>query len=290
MTYKVALCGLTARDERLIEIVISRAPNPKYRFAIGKAAALGDAHIAVVDAASVVHAEGELSELRALNPALITVYVSDLGISGESRYRIERRSLLLQIGRVLDSVVECELLNTSGHSDPALAKAETVAALRSKSAAPAVAANVLERAPLQPLRALIVDDSLTVREQLRSALDRAGILSDPADDAASAIAQLAINRYDLVFMDVVMPGTDGYEVCRKIKKDTYTRGIPVLMLTSRSSPFDRARGALAGCDSYLVKPITWETFFAAVDKVLSKHFRNDRAMLNARGYRSSLSS
>ncbi len=289
MTYKVALCGLTARDERLIEIVISRAPNPKYRLSIGKAAALGDAHIAVVDASSMVHAEGELSELRALNPALVIVYVSDLGISGESRYRIERRSLLLQIGRVLDSVVECELMNAPAQTEPALGRPDAVAAQRAKSAASAVTGTTLERAPLHPLRALIVDDSLTVREQLRSALDRVGILSDPADDAASAIAQLAINRYDLVFMDVVMPGTDGYEVCRKIKKDIYTRGVPVLMLTSRSSPFDRARGALAGCDSYLVKPITWETFFTAVDKVLSKHFRNDRAMLNARGYRSALS-
>ena len=86
-----------------------------------------------------------------------------------------------------------------------------------------------------------------------------------------------------------MPGADGYEVCRSIKKGAYTRSTPVLMLTSRSSPFDRARGALAGCDSYLVKPITWETFFNAIDKVLAKRFRNDRVLLTARGYRASAS-
>jgi two-component system, cell cycle response regulator len=289
MTYKVALCGLTARDERLIEIVISRAPNPKYRFTIGKMAALGQAHIAIADASSITQSETELAELRTLNPALVVVYVSDLGMSGDSRYRIERRSLLLQVGRVLDTVVEYELLNTSNAATPVAAKVDSVATLRNKTAATFVGeAAMLERAPLQPLRALIVDDSLTVREQLRAALDRAGILSDSAENAGSAFNQLAANRYDLVFLDVVMPGTDGYEVCRKIKKDTYTRSIPVLMLTSRSSPFDRARGALAGCDSYLVKPITWETFFTAVDKVLSKHFRNDRALLSARGYRSAL--
>ena len=82
-----------------------------------------------------------------------------------------------------------------------------------------------------------------------------------------------------------MPGADGYEVCRNIKKNIYTRSMPVIMLTSRSSPFDRARGALAGCDSYLVKPITWETFFTAVDKTLMKSARNDRGLLTARGYR-----
>ena len=62
--------------------------------------------------------------------------------------------------------------------------------------------------------------------------------------------------------------------------------MPVLMLTSRSSPFDRARGALSGCDSYLTKPITWDTFSQAVDKALMKSFRNDRAQMIARGYRS----
>jgi two-component system, cell cycle response regulator len=59
-----------------------------------------------------------------------------------------------------------------------------------------------------------------------------------------------------------------------------------LILTSRSSPFDRARGMLAGCDHYLTKPIAWEAFGRAVDKALMKSFRNDRAQLTARGYRS----
>ena len=90
---------------------------------------------------------------------------------------------------------------------------------------------------------------------------------------------------NLAFLDVVMPGTDGYELCRKIKHNSYTRLMPVLMLTSRSSPFDRARGALSGCDSYLTKPITWDTFSQSVDKALMKSFRNDRAQMIARGYR-----
>lgn len=99
------------------------------------------------------------------------------------------------------------------------------------------------------------------------------------------MALLKGRSYDLAFLDVVMPGTDGYELCRKIKHNPYTRLMPVLMLTSRSSPFDRARGALSGCDSYMTKPITWDTFRQAVDKALLKHFRNDRARMLARGYR-----
>jgi twitching motility two-component system response regulator PilG len=287
VTYKVALCGLTARDERLIEIVITRAPNPKYPYQVGSIAALGEAHIAVIDVAST-HGESQLAELRALNPNVVAVFLSDLGLTGESRYRLERRSLLLRINRVLDEVVESELLTNSAKVSTTQNTAAVAAPAAKSENAFIDAAVVLEHAPLQPLRALIVDDSLTVREQLRSALDRAGIVSDQADCAENAFSKLQSNNYDIVFLDVVMPGADGYEVCRTIKKNAYTRSVPVLMLTSRSSPFDRARGALAGCDSYLVKPITWETFFTAVDKVLAKHFRNDRALLSARGYRAAL--
>jgi two-component system cell cycle response regulator len=60
--------------------------------------------------------------------------------------------------------------------------------------------------------------------------------------------------------------------------------MPVVMLTSRSSPFDRARGMLAGCDSYLTKPITWDEFRTALDRALLKSVRNDRSKLTARGY------
>jgi len=210
ITYKVALCGLTARDERLIEIVISRAPDPKHLYTVGQAAALGKAHIAVVDAASL-HVESQLVNLRTLNPALIVVYVSDLGLSGESRYRIERRSLLLHIGRVLDSVVVNELQTASGASATTPPKANAASAVQGKSvASPDSTGGSPVRPLLQPLRALIVDDSLAVREQRRSALDRSGILSDSAQDAVSAIAQLTANRYDLAFLDVVMPGCTRY--------------------------------------------------------------------------------
>jgi len=286
MVYKVALCGMSARDARLIEIVITRAPNPRHRYQVGAVQVLGTAQIAVVDAASMAHAQSELTELRANNPMLICVYVSDSGQQGDSRHRIARRSLLLQIGRELDHIVDEHLQGASTTAAQTAPRAEVAAQPAPRRSG--AAAQLADHAQLQPLRALIVDDSLAVREQLRSALDRAGIHSDSADNAASALAQLAVNRYDLVLLDVVMPGTDGYEVCRSIKKDAYTRSVPVLMLTSRSSPFDRARGALAGCDSYLVKPITWEGFFTAIDKVLVKHFRNDKALLNARGYRPAL--
>jgi twitching motility two-component system response regulator PilG len=117
-------------------------------------------------------------------------------------------------------------------------------------------------------------------------LRRLGINSQSAEHAEMALSMIEQCRFDIAFLDVVMPGSDGYELCRNIRRNPHARSMPVLMLTSRASPFDRARGMLAGCDHYMTKPIAWEAFSRAVDKALMKHFRHDRAQLTARGYRS----
>ena len=97
------------------------------------------------------------------------------------------------------------------------------------------------------------------------------IISDHVDLATNgqqAIELINQNYYDSVFLDVVMPGIDGYEVCKKIKRDKRTKHIPVIMLTSKSSPFDKVKGKLACCDSYLTKPVEHEEFQRVVSGYL----------------------
>lgn len=289
--YGVGLCGLSARDARLIEIVVARAPTSRYRFTVADAATLGHCDIAVVDIQSPLSAEG-LQQARSKNPRLVPVYISDHGLLGESRFRLARRSLLLQILRTLEQVVDQELLSTKVQVLPTRTAPITVNPAMAPAREASVAliaggdAAVAERASeFPPLTALVVDDSLTVRRQLEAALDRAGVRAISAENAEAAMGEMSKRGFDLIFLDVVMPGIDGYELCRKVKQNPYLRGTPVLMLTSRSSPFDRARGALAGCDTYLVKPITWQAFYEAVDRVLAKAFQNDRKLMAARGYR-----
>lgn len=103
---------------------------------------------------------------------------------------------------------------------------------------------------------LVVDDSMAVRNHLRTLLEAGGFAVSEADSVTSALRILSNERMDCVLMDVLMPGLDGYEGCRQIK--SMLRGshaVPVVMLTSKSSPFDRIRGKMAGCDAYLTKPI-----------------------------------
>jgi len=123
------------------------------------------------------------------------------------------------------------------------------------------------------IRVLVVDDSPTVRQQLSIAFSRMSVSCDVAASADEALARLAETHYDLVLVDVVMPGVDGYKLTRQIRRRH--RGVPVIILTSRSSPFDLARGALAGCNSYLVKPVPLRQLEAAVVKQLRKSLAID---------------
>ncbi len=107
---------------------------------------------------------------------------------------------------------------------------------------------------------LVVDDSLPVRQALEMKLTMMEYQVEVATNGQQAIELINSNYYDSIFLDVVMPGVDGYEVCKRVKKDKEKKHIPVIMLTSKSSPFDRVKGKLAGCDSYLTKPVEHEEF------------------------------
>jgi len=117
------------------------------------------------------------------------------------------------------------------------------------------------------LAALVVDDSFPIRRQMQMELEPFVGHVDLAEDGEQAIELIAANVYDIVFLDVVLPGMDGYKICRTIKRDQRTKQTPVVMLTGNSSPFDRVKGRLAGCDTYLTKPVDHPTF----EKVLRRY-------------------
>lgn len=106
------------------------------------------------------------------------------------------------------------------------------------------------------LRILVVDDSAQIRELMRLKLEEFSAVSLPlsvdfAEDGESALGKVEENTYDLMFLDVVMPGMDGYQVCERVKN---IRPVRVVMLTAKSSAVDHGLGRKAGCDHYLTKP------------------------------------
>jgi two-component system cell cycle response regulator len=120
----------------------------------------------------------------------------------------------------------------------------------------------------QAIKAMVVDDSQPVRKQLEIQLKMLGVSVELAENGEQAIELSKGNEYDIIFLDVVMPGIDGYKVCKYLKQNDRSKGTPVIMLTGKSSPFDKVKGSLSGCDTYLTKPLQHEEFQSIAKKYL----------------------
>ncbi|MES2675033.1 MAG: response regulator [Pseudomonadota bacterium] len=126
------------------------------------------------------------------------------------------------------------------------------------------------------IRVLVADDSLAVRRQLKIEFDIMDAKLNLVADGEAAVKAAEEEQYDVIFLDVVMPGMDGYSVCKNIRRSRLNKKTPVVMLTSRSSSFDKLKGVLAGCDTYLTKPINHNEFTEITQKHLNKNMEKNQ--------------
>jgi two-component system response regulator MprA len=118
------------------------------------------------------------------------------------------------------------------------------------------------------MRLLVVDDDPSVREALALLLDLNGFEVDTAGDGREAIRTMAVSSPDAVILDVLMPGIDGIEVCRRMR--AVGDRTPVLMLTARAEVGERVAGLEAGADDYLAKPFAREELVARLRALLRR--------------------
>lgn len=104
---------------------------------------------------------------------------------------------------------------------------------------------------------LVVDDSAVVVEAVRDALEQDGYDVMTAGDGLEALDVIKKNRFDLILLDIDMPRMNGYQLCKILKRDENFKGIPIVMLTAKSSDTDRMWGLKAGSDEYLTKPFNY---------------------------------
>jgi DNA-binding response OmpR family regulator len=116
-------------------------------------------------------------------------------------------------------------------------------------------------------RVLVVDDDPTVAEVVTGYLDRAGYTVDRADDGPGALAHAAAHWPDLVVLDLMLPGMDGLEVCRRLRGHG---PVPVVMLTARGDEDDRILGLEVGADDYVTKPFSPRELVLRVESVLRR--------------------
>ena len=135
---------------------------------------------------------------------------------------------------------------------------------------------------------LVVEDEPDIVELVRYNLVRAGYDVDCAPSGEAALERIARSRPDLVLLDLMLPGIDGNEVCRRLKADHELRSIPVLMLTARTEDGDIVAGLEAGADDYVTKPFSPRVLVARVRAALRRSEQpdgsdQDGAVLTAHG-------
>jgi len=217
---------------------------------------LGEAHIIIVS----VDNESAMEEWQkyADNPhAPILVVATPKELGKFPGYSFARPFSPAKILGVLDEICEVELFHffdaqvftggqPSKHGKPAESK----------------------EAKSGNLRALVVDDSQMVRNQISRELLSNNLQADIAESGEEALDMVEKSHYDIIFLDVVMPGIDGYQVCKNIRRNQARKNIPVVMLTSKSTPFDKVRGSMAGCNAYLTKPVDLDKFHQVLEKYI----------------------
>lgn len=119
-------------------------------------------------------------------------------------------------------------------------------------------------------RILIVDDEENIRELVKFNLDKAGYIVREAGDGLSAVNAVRNEKPDLIILDLMLPGIDGLEVCRQLKGQRGTSGIPIIMLTAKNEEVDKIIGLELGADDYMTKPFSARELIARVKAVLRR--------------------
>jgi twitching motility two-component system response regulator PilG len=140
---------------------------------------------------------------------------------------------------------------------------------------------VLDNSDIKLGKVLVIDDSSTIRRTAEITLKQGGYEVVVAEDGFDALAQIVDHLPDLIFLDIMLPRLDGYATCGLIKRNPQFSSTPVIMLSSKDSVFDRARGRLVGANEYLTKPFTKEALLAAVRTHIGLPKSNHEEDLNA---------
>src|SRR5260370_5470085 len=130
-------------------------------------------------------------------------------------------------------------------------------------------------------RILVVDDQRANAEMMAEVLRARGyeVLTAPSGEAA--LAQVGAVRPDILVSDILMPGMDGYEICRRLRDDAATALLPIILVTSLDAQAERVKGLEAGADDFLSKPVNWEELFARVQSLLRvKALQDELKQLN----------
>lgn len=242
--YSLSVFGLTATQRMVLASLCKLSRNRGVSYVLPDSSAESSVDIVIVDWDN--RDAVETWKNSSIQSSVPVVFVSGQPLTGldTQQYNLVKSHLSGSLLQLLDRVAISEL----SHQAPLIVSddAKVQGGICNKGSHRGTA----------NARALVIDDSLSVRTQMSICLEKLEIASEMAEDAQQGLEKVQQRHYDLVFLDVMLPDMDGYQVCKLIKKDPRTQRVPVVMLTSKGSAINRLQGSIAGCDRYLIKPAT----------------------------------
>ncbi len=268
-TLRVLPLGLRSHELIALKSVCRLSQQTGRPIALRIAEAGEGAHIFIV----ATDDPGAVADWRALDPDASTPFVAAGPMVEPSNVGVHLPKPFLA-SRLLAAMDMCAALSKAGDASEAGEAGEALAQrmdVRATQPAPRPAAAAQTSAPARRSRSiLVVDDSATARKQIELVLLDMGLQPHCVVSGEQALEAIENYYFELILLDVVLPGADGYQVCKAIKKNPRSRNTPVVMLTSKATQFDKIRGKFAGCDTYLTKSLDRAAFASVMNEYLAR--------------------
>lgn len=124
-------------------------------------------------------------------------------------------------------------------------------------------------------RILVIEDEIHIQELLKYNLEKNNFVVTLADNGIEGLSQAIKGNFDLVLLDLMLPGFDGLEICKRMRGDKRTRKTPIIMLTAKSEEFDKVLGLELGADDYMTKPFSIKELIARIRVALRRVDTNE---------------
>ena len=267
--FKVGLFGLASNEQNTLGSIFKLAASRSRQYTLISADKRPEAEILLVDADD----QNAINEWRSFSVHHSTIPVvkvtKNLPTESASDIYLRRPLTLKRVLETLDKVtIEAHKYVPElviGGEDKTLDEEANAALLGAVQGA--------EKASRSGFKALVVDDSLPVRKSMEIQLGLFGMEIDFAETGEEALEFIKKSVYDIIFLDLMLPGIDGYKVCKEIKSHKMSKNTPVVMLTGKGSRFDKLRGTMAGANVYLTKPVEQEK----LKEVIKQYLPNTKA-------------
>jgi twitching motility two-component system response regulator PilG len=261
--FKVGVFGLATNEQNTLGSIFKLAASRSRQYTVVGSNDRASAEILLVDADDP-NAMNEWRSFNVHHSQIPTIKVTKT-VPAESATEIYlRRPLTLK--RVLETL---DKVTIEAHKYvPELVVGGDEVLDEEASAALRGAAESAQQASRSGVKSLVVDDSLPVRKSMEIQLGLFGMEIDFAETGEEALEYIQKNVYDIIFLDLMLPGIDGYKVCKEIKSHKMSKSTPVVMLTGKGSRFDKLRGTMAGANVYLTKPVEAEKLKEVIKQFL----------------------